>query len=375
MEPRRRLEDWHHMLAMCLVMAAVSGGLAYVFLHVDLIPDPASAERALIDGFMKILFAIAGVFFGVIVTIFAYALLFFRRQPGDDSDARPIRGKTALELTWTIIPLIIVIALSVHAGRILDRMTSRNPEAGARSTVYSLGAFVPGDLAPADTTKELDVDVVASRFIWRFGYPDVGIDTTYELVVPVNRRVVFRIRSEDVIHSFWVQQWGPKQDAVPGLSPVLRITPTKTGRYTVECSQLCGFGHTNMTAPVRVVSQGEFDEWVRGQVSSSGAKAAPPSGSHVMIDLEAKNIAFDRDTITVPAGTEVMIDFNNEDKGVPHNVSVYRTPAAKDRIFSGEIITGPRRITYTFMAPKTPGDYFFRCDVHPTRMTGTFVVK
>jgi heme/copper-type cytochrome/quinol oxidase subunit 2 len=275
-----------------------------------------------------------------------------------------------------IIPLIIVITLSVYGGRVLDRMTARNPSDGPISSIFSLGAFVPGEVAPPDTTeKELAVDVTASRFIWRFDYPELGIDSTYELVLPVNRRVVFRIRSEDVIHSFWVQQWGPKQDAVPGLSPVLRITPMKMGQYTIECSQLCGFGHTNMTGPVRVVSEGDFEQWVRKHGSFSGKKASPPAGTHVMIDLAARNIAFDKDTITVPAGVEVMINFDNKDKGIPHNFAVYKTPAATENIFDGEIITGPRRVTYTFTAPKTPGDYFFRCDVHPKIMTGTFVVK
>jgi cytochrome c oxidase subunit 2 len=362
------------MLAMCSVMAAGAIGLAYLFMHVDLIPNPASAERALIDDFVKLLLAIAGVFFAVIVTVFVYALLFFRRQKGDDSDARPIRGKTALELTWTAVPLVIVIVLSIYGGKVLDEMTAIRPTYGSIESIYSLGAFVPGEVAGVDTShSELTVDVTASRFIWQFGYPDYGVDSTYELVVPVDRRIVFRIHSKDVIHSFWVREWGPKQDAVPGLSPVLRITPTKTGRYTVECSQLCGFGHTNMTAPVQVVSAGEFDKWVKEQ-QSSGVSSSPPPGSHVMISLTAQNIAFDKSRISVPAGVRVMIDFNNKDKGVPHNFSVYKTSAARDQIFSGKIITGPGRITYTFTAPETPGTYFFRCDVHPKAMTGSFVV-
>ena len=376
MEPRRRLEDWHHMLAMCLVMALVSGGLAYLFLHVDLIPHPASAERRIIDDFMQVVFAVLGAIFGIVVTVFAYALIFFRRRPGDDRDARPIRGKTALELTWTIIPLIIVVAMAFYGGKVLDQMTAVRPDYRGAQSIYSLGAFAPGDIAPADTTSdELLVDVTARRFVWMFGYPGLGVDSTYELVVPVDRRVVFRIRSEDVIHSFWVQQWGPKQDAVPGLSPMLRITPTEIGRYAVECSQLCGFGHTDMTAPARVVSQEDFDEWIEGQGSPGGGKTSPPPNSHVMIDLTARNTAFDKSTITVPAGVTVMIDFDNRDKGVPHNFAVYETPAAKKTIFSGKIITGPKRITYTFTAPDDPGDYFFRCDVHPKAMTGTFAVK
>jgi cytochrome c oxidase subunit 2 len=122
-EPRRRLEDWHHMLIMCLVMVAVSGGVVYLFLHFNFIPDPASRERVVIDNFMQILFAIAGVFFVVVVTIFIYALIFFRRQKGDNTDARPIRGNAPLEIIWTVIPLIIVVFLGVYGARVLDKIS------------------------------------------------------------------------------------------------------------------------------------------------------------------------------------------------------------------------------------------------------------
>jgi cytochrome c oxidase subunit 2 len=377
MEPRRKLEDWHHMLAMCLIMAAVAGGLGYLFLKVDFIPQPASAERSLIDSFMQVLFAIAGVFFAIIVTVFGYALIFFRRRKGDDTDARPIRGNALLEIAWTVIPLIIVIVLSVHAAGVLDKMTASGPGGEVSQSVFSLGVFVPAafTVSPANApAPEITVNITASRFIWQFAYPDYSINNTYELVVPVDHRLVLDVHSKDVIHSFWVQQWGPKQDAVPGLSPVLRITPTQIGQYTIQCSQLCGHGHTDMTAPVRVVSDTDFVTWVRQQQAASNV-AAPPANTHVMFDLTALNIAFDTGTITVPAGVEVMINFDNKDNGIPHNFAVYTDSSATKAIFVGQIVTGPKIITYTFTAPQTPGSYFFRCDVHPTIMTGTFIVK
>jgi plastocyanin len=108
---------------------------------------------------------------------------------------------------------------------------------------------------------------------------------------------------------------------------------------------------------------------------SSSSPSSSASGNTVTIDLVAKNIAFDKSTITVPAGADVTVNFDNEDAGIPHNFSVYTDSSAKTPIFVGEIISGPKTITYHFTAPPQPGTYFFRCDVHPTIMTGTFVVQ
>ncbi len=95
----------------------------------------------------------------------------------------------------------------------------------------------------------------------------------------------------------------------------------------------------------------------------------------VVIELTAEDIAFDKKTITAPAGAAVTLNFNNKDSGIPHNFALYKSSDAKDMIFQGEIITGPGQIKYQFNVPATPGTYFFRCDVHPTQMTGDFVVQ
>jgi hypothetical protein len=92
------------------------------------------------------------------------------------------------------------------------------------------------------------------------------------------------------------------------------------------------------------------------------------------IALSAQNIKFNRTTITVPAGAMVTVKFDNKDSGIPHTFSVYNTSAATQTIFKGQATTGPSNTTYTFKAPSKPGTYFFRCDIHPTVMTGTFIV-
>jgi plastocyanin len=104
----------------------------------------------------------------------------------------------------------------------------------------------------------------------------------------------------------------------------------------------------------------------------TGEKAS--SQNSVVVDIAAKNIAFNSSTITVPASANVTVNFDNQDAYVPHNFAVYDSEDAKVTIFQGRIITGPSKITYNFVAPDKPGTYFFRCDVHPTTMKGQFVV-
>jgi plastocyanin len=109
------------------------------------------------------------------------------------------------------------------------------------------------------------------------------------------------------------------------------------------------------------------------QPTSSGPQPTAQPGTSV-VHIAAKNVKFDQSTITVATGQPVQIVFDNQDPGVLHNVSVYTNKSASQAIFQGEITTGVVEKTYEFKAP-IPGTYYFRCDVHPDQMNGTFIVK
>jgi cytochrome c oxidase subunit 2 len=252
-QQRKRRQDWHHILIMCLIMLALAAGLAFLFSHIDFVPSPSSVERDYIDHFLQVLFSIAGVFFAAVIVVVGYSLIFFRRRPGDETEGTPMKGSRPLEEAWTIIPLIIVIALGTYGGFVLNRMT-----------------------APGPPQTEMEIDVLAFRFGWQFTYPDYNV-TSYELHAPVNQRILIKLKSKDVVHSFWVQEWGPKQDAVPGMTTQVRYTPTKMGQYTVQCSQLCGFGHTYMTAPALVTSVADFQRWIEQQQQKPPPTPTAPS--------------------------------------------------------------------------------------------------
>jgi hypothetical protein len=104
---------------------------------------------------------------------------------------------------------------------------------------------------------------------------------------------------------------------------------------------------------------------------------APPAepGAPVTVNVIARNILFNVKTITVPRSAQVTVMFDNQDPGVLHNVAFYTDRTTRTRIYVGAIFAGPEMREYQFAAPATPGNFFFRCDVHPDTMTGTFVVQ
>ena len=149
-----------------------------------------------------------------------------------------MEGRPWLEITWTVVPLAIVLWLSVQ------------------------GALMLRDIERSSPTGELEVKVTAFQWAWSFEYPQYGI-TSNELRLPVDRPVLFDLTSRDVIHSFWVPEWRTKQDAVPGKITTLRVTPNLVGSYKAWCAELCGLAHAYMQAPVMVVEPEDFEGWLK----------------------------------------------------------------------------------------------------------------
>ncbi len=146
------------------------------------------------------------------------------------------------------------------------------------------------------------------------------------------------------------------------------LNPYMNGSVTVEYNVSSNILSSQSSSQTTVTNE---SAGLKPTVPNTTAK----SPQKIVIGLIAKNIAYNTSTITVPAGANVTVNFDNQDSGVPHNFAVYDTSAAKNLIFRGAIITGPKKIAYNFTAPDKPGTYFFRCDVHPTIMKGQFIVK
>ncbi len=226
-----------HIIVVAVLVLISTVFLRWVFTWLFALPQAASAQAAPIDVMFNVHFWLIAFFFSLIMVIMLYSAFVFRRQPGDEEDGPHVHGNTALEIAWTIVPLIIVIALGVW------------------------GAFVLRDITTA-ADDALQIDVTGRQWSWSFEYPTEGTFQSAELVVPVGQPITLNMHSEDVLHNFWVPEFRVKQDLVPGRTTILNITPTQTGEYKVRCAEICGTDHSKMLAPVLVVSEAEYQAWL-----------------------------------------------------------------------------------------------------------------
>jgi plastocyanin len=111
-----------------------------------------------------------------------------------------------------------------------------------------------------------------------------------------------------------------------------------------------------------------------GYEKGCGIFPGPGPWFYGTILITAENLTFSATTLTAPAGSTVTMTFINKDANMPHNFALYTSQNATTKIFAGDLVTGPATVTNTFTVPSTPGNYFFRFDIHPELMTGTFVV-
>lgn len=191
--------------------------------------------RVVDNVFLYILF-ICVFLLGLITFLMVYFVVRYRRK----QHPKPvdIEGSTWLEITWTVIPTLIVLTMFYYGMTGFDFLKRVPP-----------GAMV--------------VKVVARQWSWLFQYEN-GIQDT-ELTVPLGKPVKLLLTSQDVIHGFYAPAFRIKQDAVPGMTNYLWFEPTQLGTYDVMCSQYCGLEHSHMLTKIVVLPEEEFTKWYQGK--------------------------------------------------------------------------------------------------------------
>ena len=250
------------LISIALVVAAITTAIAY---FVDWLPEQASEERQGIDLVFWVTVAICIFFFAIVAAVSIYAGVKFRVRPDDESDGPPIHGHTGLEIMWTAIPTVCVTVIAVLSAVVLAQNDSPKGE-------------------------PLRVEVLGQQYAWQFTYPDQGGIKATNLYVPIDRSTKLVLRARDVLHSFWVPEFGQKQDAVPGIITTLVITPTRTGEYRVICTELCGLGHALMRTRAIVLSQADFDKWASEQPRRGGSAGGGGGGGGGGGEIDVRGI-------------------------------------------------------------------------------------
>jgi cytochrome c oxidase subunit 2 len=241
--------DWRQMLVIGVIVSAL--GIAAGLL-IDWFPLAASKEAKPIDTLWDVLIIFSVPVFVLVETVVLFSVWKFRMRPGEElMDGPPIHGNTRLEIVWTAIPAIILVGLCTYAFLVLR------------------------DVEKADAGQPVNVRVVGQQFAWSFHYSQGGKDyMSPQLYVPVGKQVEFTIQSKDVLHDFWVPAFRIKRDAVPGIDTKYRVTPSTIGTYPIVCAELCGLGHATMRGSAHVLSQADYDAWLK-KLAAGPAKPAP----------------------------------------------------------------------------------------------------
>lgn len=236
----------------------------------------------------------------ILVEVLIVVIIFKFREKPDSPDPKHIHGHTGLEITWTVIPSIIVLFILVPTVR---------------------GIFATQAHPPKDA---LVVEVIGHQWWWEFRYPELGIITANELVLPVGRNVDLQVHSADVIHSFWVPRVGGKRDVNPQPRTVaaerarvnhIQFNIEQAGYYAGQCAEYCGDSHGLMRTAILAMTAEDFSAWASSMeggmpktvVSSNApmgqgtAEKVPPGPNAAANTKEGGSLGAPSDTLKGPA--------------------------------------------------------------------------
>lgn len=200
----------------------------------------------------------------VVFGLFFYALFRFRRRPGQTEPPKQVEGNHKLEITWTVIPVVLLIIIAVPTVAL-----TFNLEKEAKAT-----------------EDHLQVKATAHQFWWEFEYPGEGVVTAQELFIPVGKKVTIQLSAADVIHSFWVPQLGGKLDTIVGDKNVnnLFLQADEAGVYLGKCAELCGQSHALMDFKVHAVDPDDYQAWLADMKEVPVVSADLADGAQLFAD-------------------------------------------------------------------------------------------
>ncbi len=225
---------------------------------------PASTPADSIFELSLFVLAVTSGIFATVFGLLVYAVVGFRRRKDDDgSEPAQVYGSNEVELAWTVIPVLIVVALFLATARVIASVQM-----------------------PAKPRDAIEVTVIGHQFWWEYRYPKWNVVTANELHVPVSdpahpTPTFMTLLSADTDHSFWVPRLAGKTDLIPNHPNSMWIDPHETGLYLGQCAQYCGTQHAKMLLRVYVESREDFDRWIEAQRRPAPVDEAVAHGRHL----------------------------------------------------------------------------------------------
>jgi cytochrome c oxidase subunit 2 len=233
---------------------------------------------------------IAVVVFGVMI----YSLVKFRRSQGAVADTTLLHS-TKVEILWTIVPVVILVVMAIPAAEVILKMEdTRNSELSIRVTGYQWKWQYQymGDADGVNFFSTLDRESNFARQLHSGidpnTVPNYLLNVDHPMVVPSGIKVRLLLTSQDVIHAWWVPDFGVKRSAIPGFVNELwfRVEPGKEGIYRGQCTSLCGRDHGFMPVVVDVRTPDDFKKWVEEQKAAlkqaAALRLAPPRSAQIL---------------------------------------------------------------------------------------------
>ena len=224
---------------------------------------PASTPAHSIFGLSLFVLAVTGAIFAIVFSLLVYAVAKFRRGNDDGREPPQVYGSNQVELAWTVIPILIVVALFMATARVIADIQKASPSANA-----------------------VEVVAIGHQFWWEYRYPSLGVVTANELHVPVSdpghpTPTFIKLLSADTDHSFWVPRLAGKTDLIPNHPNSTWIDPHEAGLYLGQCAQYCGTQHAKMLLRVYVQPREEFNRWVQSQTQPAHMNSDASEGQRV----------------------------------------------------------------------------------------------
>jgi cytochrome c oxidase subunit II len=271
--------DARVLLITWIVLSVIACLLVALVLGPHLPPGRASVQAASQQTDFTVLSTMATPVVVGVLLYFGWALAFWRKKPGDETDAAPLHGSTKVAATWIAGTAAIVLSLAVYGT--IELYVPAGAGAGqGPQPIFNHG--MPADASLTSWTPNsnniLQVQVIGQQWAWTYRYPQFGGFETTQLVLPVDQPVQFNVTSLDVIHSFWAYTLGVKADANPGVNNIAYTTPEDTGYFQVRCVELCGIWHGSMYDTGQVMTDSNFLAWTQATQTklASLTKILPP---------------------------------------------------------------------------------------------------